>query len=297
MSTKTKRMDRLEARLGPKDLVLLHLEECRRFRSILEHVEFLAGNPPTRTLCLQIEEAVSQAHRHDEPAARNRAIREAQRDGLFLALLLSQVQQSVAAAARTDALSILLLRTLFENAALHADAGDAEAETAALDRASTMASALVAELSTVEGAVGLVSTTYFSDRDILYPEDGERLPVLRAFLNDHLEAARAVWAERWRVSVSDAREPDARGRVRRRAESWVRLAKAQTCERMGEEGRARAFLSALVTRPTKRPGRCLTIPCAGDVAPARLPAQDQSPPIVNEVPRSCTIRLAKSSRC
>jgi hypothetical protein len=110
MTTST-RLKKVEQNLSVKQIVLLMIQEARQHPSMIAHARALtaAGCIPAETLCDKIEDAVDRAHRGLPRADKNRLIRAAQRDGLFLGRLVQECNFRLLSTAREHRLEVALL--------------------------------------------------------------------------------------------------------------------------------------------------------------------------------------------
>jgi hypothetical protein len=157
-----KRLRAVERGMTVKQIVMLHIQEGKRYPDIMSHAASLVGRSfaPEKTLCGRIEASVMAAVKDRPRSVRNELIREAQRNGLFLARLAAECNLRVAQTDRE--------RTL-ESAVLHAfrllclrdedeGAGDL------LD----MAEAVHRRAADLLEAVRLIERDYFDGMGILY---------------------------------------------------------------------------------------------------------------------------------
>lgn len=95
MTREDERLNRIEAGLGPQELVYLWLEEAQRFPSLPAYAGWLSTQPdevyPLIRLPRLAEEGVRARLRAKLPAMVEEAVREAHRDVFFLFYLVKEV--------------------------------------------------------------------------------------------------------------------------------------------------------------------------------------------------------------
>jgi hypothetical protein len=161
-----KRVRDLERQLSPRELVLADIEEARKHGSLTAHARCLVakGLSPW-ALCQRIEESVGRASRRLPAAECARRIRDAQRDGLFLARLWLEcnawfIGHQQEWDLRMALLGSQLLLTMTEKYSHQVTLG----QVLKLARAQRLL------LAGAEAAVRLLERDYFDRRTVLYPD-------------------------------------------------------------------------------------------------------------------------------
>jgi hypothetical protein len=163
-----KRLSEIEGSLSPKEIVLLHIGQARTFRSMGDYARSLIGKPvPGGTLCSRIEDSVVRAQRGQPREVRNRLIRLAQRDGLFLARLAGECNGAIAEQRRERHLETTLVSASM--LAVTAEGTD-EGVLRALGAWFKLARGFRGRLVDVVEAVRAIETEYFDGNAILYPD-------------------------------------------------------------------------------------------------------------------------------
>ena len=95
MSSSQRRLDRVEATLAPKQVVLLWMQQAHQFPSMYEYVKSLKGGPetafPLYLLPDQVEQAIEAQMKGRPRQEVDKAIRSAVRYTIFLFHLHQQV--------------------------------------------------------------------------------------------------------------------------------------------------------------------------------------------------------------
>jgi hypothetical protein len=170
-SARHRRSRQVEARLSPRQVVLLALEEAHQHGSMAAYAAHLIDSPAPMTLCQQIEAAVVAAHHYRDEVVRNRVTREAQRGALFLAHLAGGCEESVVGSESEDLTRLVLAHTLLENLGLQfihdepTEPQQVEGVGSIIDSVSVRAEGLVQ-------AVALIEQTHFDGHAVLFPRAG-----------------------------------------------------------------------------------------------------------------------------
>jgi hypothetical protein len=149
-----------------RQIVMLQIQEAKRFPSMMAHARSLIGRrfAPEETLCGRIETAVLPGAKGKPRAVQNQLIRDAQRQGLFLARLARECNARVAESDRERTLESALLHA-FRLLCLR----DKDGTTRAGDLLD-MAQAVHRRAADLLDAVRLIEREYFDGVSILYAD-------------------------------------------------------------------------------------------------------------------------------
>jgi hypothetical protein len=142
-----------------------------------------------------------------------------------------------------------LLHSAVENFALREELG---LEPGAFDfeRLEALANDLLARVAACLDAADIVAHTYFDGRDILYPDLRRQYESHLEFAQHIVAGAATLWGDQWTVRSELEADADRRLLGRRRAQSWVDLAKIQTFDAMDERRNAERLLRQIVVAPS-----------------------------------------------
>lgn len=228
----TRRLKAIERTLTPKQIVLLDIQEWRRYPNLVEYARAMASGSAGQsgTLCERVEHAIQKQHAQDRGKASALQIREAQREALFLAnlaeactLFLAQGEEAIRLRGQlVAALGLLGLcaETAGEEWAAHRDGGR------------KLAASHVHSLRVIDQAVRLIETEYFDGHSILFKDAEamlrERLANAQTLADLHTTHGRSALGKRPATTSIIAND------ARSLAEIWIVQARATVHDRMGE---------------------------------------------------------------
>lgn len=236
------RLKQIETQLTAKQLVMLDIQEARRFPDIAAYARALAAGEASGggTLSDRIEAAVLRSSGGARKEKMMGRIREAQKEGYFLTSLAFDCNHDIAAMDTELRMTSALIASQLLLITWSREAENRLSERFAIGW--TLAERHLEKLSGLIDGTRLIEREYFDGQPVLFPAIESLVIELRESAEMFVEAFQAAAEDRAESDDAQRGNPTAGLRDRteldagQRAAAWVMMARAKTHRWMGEEG-------------------------------------------------------------